>query len=1393
MGKNDHPLIGVPAPQYQNTVLNDSTWEAFLFLLVTSDTMSSTEKVNSNYSKVTQIPDIINNGSRQRFSVLQKSDIIAWAIENNKTNEICKEIKTAQDTGTEINDFLLAKLLKVWLISEKSEGVENKSKSKDGDDSGERKSSARGKSGKTRAAIGTGKDKKQEDEGDKKKIKLRDRGPGRADAKFTIDDEPIDGPDAYYLLKDFDNISTIAAFMDDGNIPIGAIIKATLPESQISDKPTSPKIPNPFYQGLKNASKTGTDYSSYLKASSFANENSYWKRCCWSEVSVTEAKDTKEMFDLVASNIYKILEIRKSYDATFEKDVIVNMNQDSKSKLDLRFYDIVADSLCREECNQSDVLFGVALEHITRAVGEVEAESYLVNDDLMELSDYFDKAVSKLSTFNESYSLNDKGLDSKRTNGKLCHMADTHGLMSHRLECLSSFGISPLSFTSSLRDSSYLSRYLKIFASLSPENLRSIERERTWKRGSIQKKTGISSKIADAALLQLAFSDLIGRDKVNIGEWTWTEELSRSALLQTIGESNYSHSNCKISYSPYVGLIVAMTGPGNVGDQKTSQKTKIQIKTKIGFGQYYDLVITQSRLLSLFTKTDTKKICYLSDIIVYHDSQNFVTYYEDGSSLQSVKNNTDLKLGADQYSCYKWEGGNVLTWAKLEQRNRYSMNLSLADGYAMTNIKENDEIRSYISTPDSYQIEFLKDESILIRPPRYADDKEELSRIITKEGIVIRYLLKDNIQILFPNGNVAQQNNKQDWSCTRDDGKQMTMNSKGELIAEKSLKYSKLVDVHETKTVMFREDLVSTILENENVLVKHIDGTKIDSLKDQYLSISKKNYPTIRLSSKGTTVHFANGYEISKERVNYVFSAGDNIFDICLNGKISAKSIIKNENIFSIDWLLPSSLEKKNISRPYSSEIDSQPIIQDTNHSVYNLPKLFLVREDGTGIQLWREGDTKSILNKYTRDDSLSFYEEKCFESGHIITLMKRLRLHTGSMDGIIMYRQFNKFDNIENLQFIIQQYLPIFDGEKDSRNADLTFCDVSVSEIFASNDSVSNLNGTPIVFGKNKEETEEFLTKHVLNKFVQTNERNFYLSHPEEIQPLSQKNSGVIFSLLAKPKAIPDLLKIARNSRKATPATSQGSKAAVIMSLQKDDFPSYFESPEGKSFLKSVETNISRNVEDMSPPLEQLLKEESICDVNTANSIAPTVLTDNHRDLSFNSQSEPTNKESEVATVNQKSNSSKQRKKLSLPSSIIGSKPGAIPNSKFLAVESTVRRKLSTASTVALRKGLPPDLGTFEVHPAKIVFANVESEKEAKFSLRIRNVGIDSSRFRAQLPKDSIFTVSYKSGPIAPGMSSYIDIILRARKDLKVSINEELKIITESEILHVPIIAEVQ
>ncbi|KAI8925578.1 hypothetical protein BC831DRAFT_264342 [Entophlyctis helioformis] len=92
----------------------------------------------------------MSSGYRQKFSVVQRGDLITWALDNVKTFEPCKEIKALMDSGipeSELPDTSMARLVKLWMIVCKQEGVETKNAIKSQKETGDLAAGAAADSG----------------------------------------------------------------------------------------------------------------------------------------------------------------------------------------------------------------------------------------------------------------------------------------------------------------------------------------------------------------------------------------------------------------------------------------------------------------------------------------------------------------------------------------------------------------------------------------------------------------------------------------------------------------------------------------------------------------------------------------------------------------------------------------------------------------------------------------------------------------------------------------------------------------------------------------------------------------------------------------------------------------------------------------------------------------------------------------------------------------------------------------------------------------------------------------------------------------------------------------------------------------------------------------------
>ncbi|KAI8925577.1 hypothetical protein BC831DRAFT_264334 [Entophlyctis helioformis] len=156
--------------------------------------------------------------------------------------------------------------------------------------------------------------------------------------------------------------------------------------------------------------------------------------------------------------------------------------------------------------------------------------------------------------------------------------------------------------------------------------------------------------------------------------------------------------------------------------------------------------------------------------------------------------------------------------------------------------------------------------------------------------------------------------------------------------------------------------------------------------------------------------------------------------------------------------------------------------------------------------------------------------------------------------------------------------------------------------------------------------------------------------------------------------------------------------------------------------------------------------------------------------------------------------------RKLNLPASIRAAKPGAEPNAKYLKQEAEARRKTMTASVSPMIKTIDSNygLGSFVVLPGKCKFGTVKPGCVFETTLTMTNVGIDSTRYGVRQPKHPWLHVEYKPGPVAPGMNTKMVIKMTVPADATggdgtqgpVQLADEFQIVSESEILHIPITA---
>ncbi|XP_031553104.1 sperm-associated antigen 17-like isoform X2 [Actinia tenebrosa] len=160
------------------------------------------------------------------------------------------------------------------------------------------------------------------------------------------------------------------------------------------------------------------------------------------------------------------------------------------------------------------------------------------------------------------------------------------------------------------------------------------------------------------------------------------------------------------------------------------------------------------------------------------------------------------------------------------------------------------------------------------------------------------------------------------------------------------------------------------------------------------------------------------------------------------------------------------------------------------------------------------------------------------------------------------------------------------------------------------------------------------------------------------------------------------------------------------------------------------------------------------------------------------------------------------RKDKVKLPTSILSSKPGALLNSQFLETEDPVRRRVHTVSVAGGNKispGRVEALRGFEMFPPKVSFGVLKEGCTYIHSVIMKNVGIDSCRFKIKQPPLSTgLRVLYNPGPVAAGMNTKLDIEIFAVAvgvvgDSGVGqIGHHVEIVTETDVIYLPVYATI-
>ncbi|KAJ3243282.1 Sperm-associated antigen 17 [Chytriomyces hyalinus] len=389
--------------------LNDDSWSAYIYTVFPDDKLG--------VSAVQPLYESILSGYRSKFTLFQKSDLMQWYSDNVKL-DVCKEVKAAMDANggndAEVPDLLMARMIKHRLMILKQEGIDarnaarilaetpttpvtlapiepqkagaklpTKDDKKDRAKSPAKKGAAKGSDKKGPEALSRP-ESAQASDISKRKNKLREKG-AKSESKIqSIGDEPADGPDVYYLFKDFTNMGVLNSLMEDCDVPIHSVfrlseattpISATDPTPSLISLPTTPSdfastspgaqpttainnIPNPInISALDSASVLDMSGINRLLAESrewlaSAPENCHWRGTAWLHIQIPMNSlnssspplpaavgttttgqaagslpniNGKDLFDAIALRIYSQLRLRRDFKSFYQSENVVTV------------------------------------------------------------------------------------------------------------------------------------------------------------------------------------------------------------------------------------------------------------------------------------------------------------------------------------------------------------------------------------------------------------------------------------------------------------------------------------------------------------------------------------------------------------------------------------------------------------------------------------------------------------------------------------------------------------------------------------------------------------------------------------------------------------------------------------------------------------------------------------------------------------------------------------------------------------------------------------------------------------------------------------------------------------------------------------------------------------
>ncbi|KAJ3012231.1 Sperm-associated antigen 17 [Thoreauomyces humboldtii] len=926
-----------PHSAIPNASLNDDTWEAFIFG-AHADAGPTTSTVENT------LFDLVASGIRQRFSVISRTNVLAWANESVKTNDTCKELKALLDSGTtagELPDSLLARLLKLRLLALKTEGIEIRNagkaakeqtesaaappeavdpKAKPAKKDDKEKEKERAKSPAKKGAKGAPtkletssrpESAQVPQESSMRKTKLRERGVVKTDAKpATIGDEPENGPDAYYLLREFNGSDFYSTLMEETGLQVNLLFRiepaadATSSGRSLHAQHNSPSD-NPAY------------FTSYATAQK-APDTSLWKQTVFQTISppAEPLASDQSLFDVTSRVIYGILKVRTIYDTFYAKDRVITIPEldPARGQENTRYFEHLLRGVPAEWMITPDVLLAMMLEQVVRTAPQTDDEEGLRKAQLSEkveelafLKQYFESATAGLATAGSSPTASADLLALDRLASSLdasvpaitVPMSDVHSLIAKRVHAPNIVGVNMTSAFEQLRRRFAAGRALEIIRKAMEKG--EIEpsgggREQLLCGSKLQTLTSVrNTEEGQRALRQAEFTSLLGEntesnEPINLEEWRWVEQFDEDTFMQVMESALVTSPEIKARFSERESaLLIALTGPGRIGSTRASISGQNQARTKVGLGLFTQLHQDPQDYLQSGAKAEAPYVYSAGDQIIHFDEECEFMYPDSGAYIRSRK-----------VSPMAGTVDNTIT-----QRLT-----STADGTAHSAVLA-------------------------------ASDTLELGRAIRRDGTVIKHLRNGETHVLFPNGNVSRRSIAGDWTSVSSSGEVVGAND-----PPSALNVSEERDLATDTVIITRQDMV------------HVVHGKAQ------LTPARR-----RASEKHIGVYHINwvdGTLMMEDTTGSVFKVDE----------AGACSVALGNGPIETSNETPEMVHKSTKPTRSSTQVVSETAKRAPSNRFRNPPRLFLLQSSGQGLELLRDDDLQQFFKQQTANPAVQIIEE---------------------------------------------------------------------------------------------------------------------------------------------------------------------------------------------------------------------------------------------------------------------------------------------------------------------------------------------------------------------------------------------------------------------------------